>query len=205
MAISLVAVGAKITAAITNAIINAVNANGQVSVIPTSVAGTGVSVGAAGKVTFAAATTVSVNGCFTSTYENYYIEMLIVHSTSTSTTMRLRAAGTDDSSANYDVQQLLASGATASAVQSLAGTSWFLAGVSSTQENESITVNAPALALATEAISTNRGTANPMVAGNGLAFKMMQHRSLTAFDGFTLTPSAGTITGYLRIYGWNNN
>ena len=54
MALSLATVGGKITAAFINAIIGLVNRQGTTAVIPTSVAGTGVTLGAAGKVSFSA-------------------------------------------------------------------------------------------------------------------------------------------------------
>ena len=46
---------------------------GLTLITPSSVAGSGVSVSASGKVTFTAATSVSVNGVFSATHDNYLV------------------------------------------------------------------------------------------------------------------------------------
>ena len=117
MALSLATVGAKITATFMNLIIAQVNAQGYTAVIPTSVAGTGVTLGAAGKVTFSASTAVSVNGCFTSTYDNYLIVVDISATSANSIPQfRLRLAGTDASGAtDYYSNSLVGSGASTAA------------------------------------------------------------------------------------------
>lgn len=205
MAISLVAVGAKITAAITNAIIGVVNAQGLTSVIPTSVAGTGVSVGAAGKVTFTAATAVSVNGCFTSTYDNYrvVIEVPTVSATVTLTGV-LRAAGTDATAANYDLEVLQGTSATAAAAQAAAAASWGLnGGVTGTIHDITLEIKKPFVAAPTYGTAFSMVTQNPQTAP-GVAVRGISHRLSTSYDGFTITPTGGTITGTIRIYGYNN-
>ena len=77
---------------------------GMKMVVPTSVAvgsGSG-SVDTNGAVTFSGASSVSLNGCFTSAYQNYSI---IVNDDSASATgyqlFRLRTNGTDNSTSNY--------------------------------------------------------------------------------------------------------
>jgi hypothetical protein len=73
--------------------------------VPTSVAvGSGsASIGTAGQVTFTGASSVSINGVFSSTYDSYRI---MFHVTSASANnypiLRLRASGTDNSSSNYN-------------------------------------------------------------------------------------------------------
>lgn len=183
-----------------------VPAGGMVTVVPSSVAvgsGSG-SVATTGKVTFSTASTVSVNGCFTSSYENYIVVISFTHSTSANTSMRLRAAGTDDTSANYDLQALSGSSSTASAAQVLAATSWGMTGINSTQENHTIEFNSPQVATATLGELKGRAYVNPLTSSVGVGYRMLQHRSATAYDGFTLTASAGTITGSIRVYGLNN-
>jgi len=207
VAISNVAVGGKITAATTNSMIAVDNAVGQISVIPTSVAGTGVAVGAAGKVTFTTAATISVNGCFTSTYDNYLIEFnASASSTPNNLNLRFRLSGTDDSSANYDQQGTNSGGATVSAAQALAGTSIGLEAVNASIHDITFKVLAPNLAQATRGDALARTTANPATAiATATAIRQFLFRSSTQFDGFTITASTGNITGTLRIYGLNNN
>lgn len=208
MAINLVAVGAKITAAITNAIIVLVNAQGQTSIIPTSVTGTGVSVGAAGKVTLTAATSASVNVCFTSTYDNYLIQFDFTTSAAASPNIVLRAAGTDSVAANYDAQQLVARSTTALVAQALAGTSWPASGgvaLVAGRHVGSIRLYGPALAVATAGLIEDNVTANPMTTSSALATTSLLHRLTSAFDGFTISVASGNVTGNLRVYGYNNN
>jgi len=207
MAISSVAVGGKITAAFINLIIAQVNAQGYTAVIPTSVAGTGVTVGAAGKVSFSASTAVSVNGCFTSTYDNYLLVFDLTTSGAAGINITLRLAGTD-AVTNYDSQRLLAQSATASAAQSLASIPWVGSGgtgVASATQSGTMTLFSPALAVATRAQIDNNITPNPMTTSAAYYKGTLLHRTTTAYDGFTFTPGTGNITGNVRIYGFNNN
>ena len=207
MALSLATVGAKITAAFINLIIAQVNAQGHTAVIPTSVAGTGVTLGSAGKVSFSASTAVSVNGCFTSTYDNYLLVFDLTTSGAASINITLRLAGTD-AVTNYDSQRLLAQSATASAAQSLASTAWVGsggAGVASATHSGTMTLFSPALAVATRAQIDNNITPNPMTTSAAYYKGALLHRTTTAYDGFTFTPGTGNITGNVRIYGFNNN
>jgi hypothetical protein len=79
-------------------------AGGLIQVVPTSVAvgsGSG-SVDSIGNVTFTGASSISLNGCFTSTYDNYRIIInLETTSSGTTSSLRFRASGTDNSSSNY--------------------------------------------------------------------------------------------------------
>lgn len=203
MALSLVAVGAKITAAITNAITSAVNANGTSLVPPTSVAGTGVAMTTLGKVTLTAATAASLNGVFTGAYDNYLIIANITNfSVSSLLQVNLRAAGTDSTAANYNYQAVQGAGSSAGAGGTTAQTAFFFSNTPGGQVDCEVKLYAPALAIATryssEFYGLAGGTQNVGVIGgsNGLT---------NAFDGFTLKPSAGgTMTGTIRVYGCNN-
>jgi len=207
MALSLATVGGKITATFINLIIAQVNAQGHTAVIPTSVAGTGVTLGAAGKVSFSASTAVSVNGCFTSTYDNYLLVFDFTTSGAAGLNIALRLAGTDAATA-YDSQRLLAQSATASAAQSLNTSNWVGSGgigVASATHSGTMTLFSPALAVATRAQIDNNITPNPMTTSAAYYKGALLHRTTTAYDGFTFTPGTGNITGNVRIYGFNNN
>lgn len=202
MALSLVAVGAKITAAITNAITNAVNANGMSLVPPTSVAGTGVTMTTLGKVTVTAASSASLNGVHTGAYDNYVIIVDVTCTVASLLQINLRAAGTDSTTANYNYQALQGSGATASAGGITAQTQTYITNTAGTLHDCVVQVFAPALAAATRYSSQfytlNGGTQITGLIGgsNGLT---------SSFDGFTIKPSVGgTMTGTIRVYGYNN-
>ena len=206
MALSLASVGQKITAAFINAIIGVVNRQGATAVIPTSVAGTGVTLGAGGKVSFAASTAVSVNGCFNSDFDTYRIEIDSTSSGAAVYTLVERLSGTNAITA-YDVQTNATVNATNFPAQSLNQTSWTMNAQSFAGKiNMTIDLYNPALAVATTGLATVGGAANPMTTTAALVQQLfLSHRTTTAYDGFTLTASTGTITGSIRIYGKNNN
>lgn len=206
MALSLATVGGKITAAFINAIIGLVNRQGATAVIPTSVAGTGVTLGAGGKVSFAASTAVSVNGCFNSDFDTYRIEIDSTSSGAAVYTLVERLSGTNAITA-YDVQTNATVNATNFPAQSLNQTSWTMNAQSFAGKiNMTIDLYNPALAVATTGLATVGGAANPMTTTAALVQQLfLSHRTTTAYDGFTLTASTGTITGSIRIYGKNNN
>jgi len=206
MALSLATVGGKITAAFINAIIGLVNRQGTTAVIPTSVAGTGVTLGAAGKVSFSASTAVSVNGCFTSAFDTYRIEIDSTSSGAAVYTLVERLSGTNAITA-YDVQTNATVNGTNFPAQSLNQTSWTMnAQAFAGKTNMTIDLFNPALAAATTGLATVGGAANPMTTSAALIQVLfLSHRTTTAYDGFTLTASTGTITGSIRIYGKNNN
>lgn len=206
MALSLATVGGKITAAFINAIIGVVNRQGATAVIPTSVAGTGVTLGAGGKVSFAASTAVSVNGCFTSDFDTYRIEIDSTSSGAAVYTLVERLSGTNAATA-YDLQTNATVNATSFPAQSLNQTSWTMnAQAFAGKMNMTIDLYNPALAVATTGLATVGGAANPMTTSAALIQVLfLSHRTTTAYDGFTLTASTGTITGSIRIYGKNNN
>lgn len=203
MSISLVAVGAKVTAAITNAIINAVNAAGTALVVPSSVAGTGVSVSAAGAVTLSGATSASVNGVFTGTYDNYRIKgRLSQASASAAPTLVLRAAGTDSTATNYDETLDFANTATPASAIFLARANWQLAAtVAATDFEIDLEIDSAALA----AITLATGHVISYASGSAPLINMFGggHRLASSFDGFTLV-STSALTGTLRVYGYNN-
>lgn len=206
MALSLATVGGKITAAFINAIIGLVNRQGATAVIPTSVAGTGVTLGAGGKVSFAASTAVSVNGCFNSDFDTYRIEIDSTSSGAAVYTLVERLSGTNAATA-YDLQTNATVNATSFPAQSLNQTSWTMnAQAFAGKMNMTIDLYNPALAVATTGLATVGGAANPMTTSAALIQVLfLSHRTTTAYDGFTLTASTGTITGSIRIYGKNNN
>jgi hypothetical protein len=100
-------------ASLNNNLTFAASAGGITPVVPTSVvvgSGTGTA-NANGQVTFSGASSISLNGVFTSTYTNYLM-MLNIQSRSTTNfvSLRFRVAGTDTSSSNYYSQYIRATG-----------------------------------------------------------------------------------------------
>ena len=208
MTITQVAVGEDVTASKTNQIITDVNLSGSFGIIPTSVAGAGVSYDATtGLVTFTAASTISVNGCFTSIFANYRVMWDIpTTSANLNLTMQLRVAGANAATA-YD--RLINGGTGAIAaptmVNNLNQTSWQMAAATTAQHHSILDLWRPAVAVGTVGMLQGVGLTNPPTAAGTWAIQQASvfHRTATAYDGFTIATSTGTCTGTLRIYGYN--
>mgnify|MGYP003558913289 CR=1 FL=1 len=204
MALSLATVGAKITAAFMNLIVAEVNKQGHTAIIPTSVAGTGVTVGASGKVSFTASTSISLNGIFTSTYDHYKVEIYTTASSTAVLRVVLRSAGTDATAANYDYTLLYANSGTPGSATVAANAYWTLnASISSTMMKHNLELTNPFLASMTTAIGRSVAYASavaPLIGNFGGG-----HRLSTSYDGLTFTTSTGSLTGTIRVYGYNNN
>jgi hypothetical protein len=170
-------------------------------IVPSSVAGSGVSVSASGKVTFTAATTVSVNGCFSATYDNYLMVMRyrLDGAGAPDLQIRLRASGSDNSTANsYRRQQLEASGATASGGRATADIARLSELPNDQRSGLHLNFYGPYLAQPTAARSINAGGRNSAT----ILEYAWTHNQSTAYDGFTLSNSSNAAwSGALTIYG----
>lgn len=167
-------------------------------IVPTSVAGSGVSVSASGKVTFTAATTINVNGCFTSSYDNYLVVIRhALNSGSDSVSLRLRLSGTDASGSDYTRQTLLANSTTVSGGR-VTTTLWRSADTNSSPRCGShFYFYGPALSQPTAFRSVNVSGESGALLGDYAA----THGLSTAYDGFTWYVASGNLTGALTIYG----
>jgi hypothetical protein len=177
---------------------------GLVKVIPTSVAGTGVTLSASGTVSFSATTSVSVNGCFTSLYSNYQILIAGTSVSDTDCSFRFRAAGTDTSTAVY---QYSSSGYFGSARNDASGTGQtsiaFTPSLGSSRTSgTTINVYSPNTTetwKATNASVTFTHSAVGVIVRNVAG----ACNSSTQFDGFTIFGGAN-LTGTIRVYGYRN-
>jgi hypothetical protein len=207
MGISLVAVGAKITAAIINSIIGAVNAAGLTLVVPSSVAGTGVSVTTLGTVNFSAASSVSINGVFDSTkYDNYRILVDVQGvSTASSLNFHLRASGTDETGTNYTQTFFFNPTSTTVGVATLTSSTYGQI-TANTGLRHSVVMDLMDVAAPRPAV----GNVQSMDWGGSAATApfisaiALGHALSAVYDGVSFTPSTGTISGTIRVYGYNN-
>lgn len=196
----LATVGGKATASIPNGIETFVAPLGTSLIVPTSAVNA--SLTTLGKVSFNAQTSVSINGCFTSAYDNYIvITALTAASASTGVYYRNRVAGTD-AITNYNINtfEINSAGTGASsnaAAQTLA--QFGRAGISTgSGGTTTMTVFGPNLVLPTRMLSQYVDA--DFFGGT----KYINHTTAAAYDGFTvLTNGAPTISGSIRIYGYN--
>ena len=155
--------------------------------------------------TFSAVSTLSVNGCFTSTYEHYRVMVDVVASaTEGDMTLRLRLSGTDATGSNYTFFQQ-ASGVNNTAYnQSSTGATSATIGRAGTNGTSSLSLDVfrPAQAVRTTWQTQNigQGTTSDFVQSGG-----GRHGLSTAYDGLTIAIGGSlTMTGTIRVYGYRN-
>jgi hypothetical protein len=149
---------------------------------------------------FSAVSSVSLNGVFTSTYENYLLVVRASASAAGDIDARLRLSGTD-ASTNYNRQFGSFNATTVAAARETSQTfARFIAGHSGTA-TAVVQVFSPAEAKSTVFQSHTGG--NPSTPLQALAWG--SHTTATAYDGITFFPASGTITGTIRVYGYANS
>jgi hypothetical protein len=175
---------------------------GLTLITPTSTANSGGTVSTtAGVVTASGVSSVSLNGVFSSTYLNYIIEYNeLSGSTTLQSYMRLRASGSDNTSSTYScgsARVAFTGGAPAGYSDSNASFWTFNVNTDTRKVGSPIFINSPFQAVATTFSTTFSG-------GDNGGFMAGNHSTASAFDGFTIYPSTGTISGIFRVYGISN-
>jgi hypothetical protein len=173
------------------------------AIIPTSVTvGSGsASIGTAGQVTFTGASSVSLNGVFTSAYRNYRV---LIESSGASAsgayTARFRTAGSDVTSGNYQVQELYGSGSTTGAGRAANGTNWNNSNVYTEKTCMILDILSPQVATSTSVFSTclsNSTSTTPEI-----TFKTIGFNATNQFDGISWISSGANMTGTISVYGY---
>jgi len=183
--------------------------NGLVVMTPTSIAysGTSASINADGSVDFSAVTSLSLNGVFTGDYDNYMITMRMEHNATTASSYegvraRLRASGTDNSTASsYTGQFINAASTTVSG--SRASYDFGFAGVAAWNANKhngvQLSLFGPYLAQPTAA----RTTTISAYLGGEIYDAAWTHNQSVSYDGLTMYVTAVSFTGLLTVFGFN--
>lgn len=182
---------------------------GLTQVIPTSVAvGSGsATVGANGIVSFSGASNVTFNGCFNSSYENYKIVLSAIQNTGNADWNLTLTSGGSTASSSWGTSAYAGYAATSGALfqsnsQSGATTTLAAAGGGGyTRSN--IDFYAPAIAIPTTFTSLYMSAFSGAGTNTG-SFLHGYHTASTAYDGIRIAATSHTITGTVRIYGYNN-
>ena len=114
---------------------------------------------------------------------------------------RMRAAGTDNSTSNYDIQYIQAADTSFTGARFVNQTSGDIAYAGNSARNMIIIeIFSPALAQTTSL----RGVNNPGDASN-IFFRdyVSRHKVASAFDSMSIITASGTITGAYSVYGFN--
>ena len=175
-------------------------AGGLVMVTPTTIANSG---GTAtltdGAVSFSGVSSVSLNGVFTSAYQNYVVVTSGIRSAAGAVLARLRSSGTDDSNTAYVTQYIQADSTT-------------IAGARSTQNYWEVFRWDDNVSAATITLFQPKDATRTVFTSESIyAFSDAYIRNFvgsftndTSFDGITFYVSSGTITGTIRVYGYRN-
>ena len=147
-------------------------------------------------VTASAAASITIDNCFTSTYENYRILFVGKTSFDGFNFMQLRVGGVA-AATNYDSQFLQADGASMNSGRLTAQTSGrFFAANNSDTNTASVDIFKPNIAIATSYSVLN------VYAVLALNVVTGRHTTATAYDGFGIVLASGTITGTVYVYGY---
>jgi hypothetical protein len=148
--------------------------------------------------TFSAASTFTVNDCFSATYDYYKIFLTAAGSASLSVNMRLRVGGADASGANYNNERIYAQGASIGSYETLSQTGFQPLFCNTTGTGRSVAeilVSNPFKAENTSIFAP--GTFN----GNQIDIDSGIHTLSTSYTGFTMYTNTGTVTGTYIVYG----
>lgn len=187
-----------------------INRTGLNVVVPTSVAvgsGSG-SVDASGKVTFSGVSRISLNNCFSASYDNYRIIFNPTASVGLDSALsfRYRNSGSDISASNYTGQRLVYFGTTIVASINVTGNT-----LQSLSLMDSATVDRYFLNLEVYGPFLSRKKllrADINTIGNNGTVYGETHAgwndTATPVDGFSIFTAGTSISGTIRIYGYNN-
>lgn len=171
---------------------------------PSSVVTTGGSasatVSALGSVEFTSCETLSLNGVFSSGYDNYMVVMRFSATSAVNdVNFRLRAAGSDATGSNYTYQYLNADSTTVSGGRGTITNALFAFASGAGDQGATAYVYGPNLAQPTAMRSvTASNSTGDVIVGD----RANTHSLSTAYDGLTfLRTGAATVSGRVAVYG----
>jgi hypothetical protein len=181
------------------------NTPGLRMVVPTSVAvGSGTaSVDTVGTVTFSGASSVSLNGCFTSTYDNYFITLDdLVKDTSSGDLqiyLRLRVSGTDLSTGYYWGQHYSLWGSSTGGQGNLNNGSYFVAaGANSTIKSSSL------IWLQNPFTTKMKGFQTLQTRQDASSYAGGYNSATTSYTGLSIVTASNLLSGTIRVYGYKD-
>lgn len=174
---------------------------GMVLLKPTSIASSGgtATLGENGQITLSSVSSVSLNGIFSSLYDNYAISIRATGNYDTTIFYRMRASGSDASGSNYTGQILEADNASlAGTSRTINATSGRIGSTSSSYMSSShAIIYGPSLAQPT--VSRSRTLSGYL--GAFIPDWCVSHSLATSYDGITFFISTYVITGTIQVYG----
>ena len=151
---------------------------------------------------FSGSSGFSINNVFSSAYKNYRVLVDISQATATGyTSLRLRSGGVDSASGYYKALSFVTySSTTVNGEYQNNATGFNACYVNSTYGGKAVSdILNPALPERTHFTQFVWNTGQNPGWGGG------EHSVASSYDGFTLIPVSGTITGTVYIYGYRNS
>lgn len=154
--------------------------------------------------TFTSQSSVSINNVFTSIYDNYKITFVTNSSYGSGqvqTNMRLRSNGSDDSSGVYFWSRLYSGASVTGGSSANSATVWQIGDSSIPITRFSMDIHLPAVSSVTSHVTqvSSYQVTGPnfyYIANAGIT------TSTTSYDGFSIIPTSGTMTGTIKVYGY---
>jgi hypothetical protein len=174
-------------------------------IVPTSVS-SGSTISSTGAVTFTSASTVELNGIFSSTYQNYKVILTITaNSASATTRLRMRSGSTNAAGSNYARAGYYnyASGSSGALNQN-GVTSMDIGNQNSAAAGRNIYTFEFANPFLAQETTATGSWATQDTAGfiwGGFSFL---HDLAVSYNGLAIIADSGTISGSVRVYGYKN-
>jgi hypothetical protein len=149
---------------------------------------------------FSGVASQSINDVFSATYNNYKI-VLNMTSASENIYLKVRVSGTDLTTGYATVRNLTTTSAALASYYNYNDTLINLGVNGSSGNASSIEIFSPFLAQRTQVFSLTTGD-NSTVLYQEIVNASVKNTN--SYTGFTIIPASGTITGTVRVYGYNN-
>lgn len=176
---------------------------GLIPIVPSSISvgsGTGTVTGL-GNVNYTGVSSISLNSIFSSSYTHYRVIVQHELTANTSINMRLRASGSDNSSAVYNNSHVY--WGTAGNGANIINNSTLFGGLfGHAIQRGAYELYNPQVASRT--VMTFFGAAENTTAQTEQHTSSAVFKGNNQFDGFTLFPTSGTMTGSLQVYAYND-
>jgi hypothetical protein len=153
---------------------------------------------------FSAVSSVSINGCFTSDYQNYMLNLNTVGSTVIALLFRLRNSGSDITSGVYSRQILYLQDTTFFNNRLSSQTSGQFAPARTSAIGTRLELFSPQAATVKNYSCTSTDYGMSVVTNANLQSIAGSVNSTTQCDGITILTDTGTITGTIRVYGYKD-
>lgn len=149
---------------------------------------------------FSGSSAVNFNNVFSSNYKNYHIINSITGNGSAGLFFRFRSLGVDDSSNNYHYQMISAQTSTLSTSRTQSTSLPIGGAYSITNQFSELKIINPFLPVRTDGSTFAQQDGGSSIFINGIsAFNIATG---TSYDGFTIFPNTGNITGTIKVYGY---